>query len=122
MARVRTGERNLRIVICPRVLAAQSANGEEGESWPVPASGGEYFAARMTLSGSEQIVQGLRQSEGGMKLSIKGRSIPVKAYDRVQNKYTGEVFHVTGVMRDTAETVLLVERVVQQTVNQEGGQ
>lgn len=123
MAKSRTGAFNLRIVHLPVAYAAQAANGEEVPSWPDPPTIlREYYAAREAMSGGEQIVQGLRNSTGGMKLRIKGRSIRMNDADRVKNKYTGEVFHVTGIMRDTDSTILNVERVVQQTTGQEGGQ
>lgn len=115
----KTGRFDLRIVRLARVLAAQSANGEEVESFPDPTPGSEeYFASREALSGGEQIVQGLRQSMGAMKLRIKGRAIAFDAFDRVKVKHTGEVFAVTSLYRDRADTVLVVERVHQQTTGQ----
>ena len=122
MAKTRTGKYNLRIERLPVVYAAQTANGEEVPSWPDPTPAQEYFAARLNLTGGEQIVQGLRNSTGSMKLSIKGRAIPFNAADRVRVKVTGELFNITGMSRDTGETILLIERVIQQTVAQEGGQ
>jgi len=106
--------------VLPRVLAAQGANGEQAESWPDPPAGGErlYPAARDALTGGELIVQGLRQSTGALKLRIKGRAIPVAASDRVKLVATGELFNVTGVAREHADTVLLVERAAQQTTGQ----
>lgn len=123
MAKRKTGEFNLRIVHLPVVLTAQAVNGEVVPTWPdPPATLREYYAARDALSGGEQIVQGLNQSTGAEKWRIKGRAIPMSVSDRLKKKYTGELFNVTGVMRDTAETIINVERVHQQTTKQEGGQ
>lgn len=113
----KAGEYDLRITILPRVLAAQGDNGEEPESWP--ASGGkDYFAARDSLSAGEVITQGIRQSTGAMKLRVRGRAISVAAYDRLKVKHTGEAFAVTGVWRERDDTVILCERVHQQSVGQ----
>jgi head-tail adaptor len=113
------GRYRLRVVVLTRTLAAQAANGEEAETFSDPAAGtNEYFAAVEALSGGEQILQGLRQSTGGMRLRIKGESIAVAASDRVKKKGTGEVFAVTGLWRNDGETVLNVERVAQQTTGQ----
>lgn len=115
-----TGQYRIRMSILPVVRAPQGANGEEVESWPDPPAGGErsYFAARDELSGGEEIVAGLRQSTGLMKLRIKGRSIPVTDSDRLKNKATGELFNITGVAREYTDTVLTVMRVPQQTTKQ----
>lgn len=109
----KAGEFDLRVTILPRVLASQSANGEEVESWPGP--GTDYFAARDAVTAGEDISQGIRQSTGGLRLRIKGRAITVSAADRVTKKATGEVFEVVGVAREKAETVLTCERVRQST-------
>lgn len=117
--RAETGEYNLRVLILRRVAGAKQANGEVAESWPDPAVGtSEYFAARESLSAGETIVQGMRNSTGAMRLRIKGRGVAVAATDRVRVKKTGEVFEVTGVSRDAAETIVLVERTHGQTVGQ----
>lgn len=112
----KAGEYDLRVTILPRVLATQTANGEEPETWPGP--GADYFAARDSLSAGEVITQGIRQATGAMKLRIKGRSITVSAADRLKKKVTGEVFAITGVWREKGETVLLCERVHQQPTGQ----
>jgi hypothetical protein len=117
--RAKTGEFNLRVVILRYTRGAKQANGEDLETWPDPADGtNEYYAARETLSAGEDIVQGIRNSTGSMKLRIKGRRIPVAAVDRLKVKSTGEVFEVTAVSRDSAETILSVERVRSQAVGQ----
>lgn len=113
------GRFSLRVTILPRVLAAKGANAEEVESWP--ASGGrDYFAARDRLDAGETITQGIRQATGTLKLRIRGRAITVEASDRLQKKVSGELFHITGVVRDEAEdeTILTCERVNPQTVAQ----
>lgn len=117
--RSKTGEFNLRVVILRRVVGAKQPNGEDLETWPDPDAGtNEYFAARESLSAGEDIIQGIRNSTGTMKLRIKGRSIPLDARDRVKVKHTGEVFEITGLSRDGAETVLTVERLRSQTTQQ----
>lgn len=117
--RTPTGLYNLRVVILARVLAVQGANAEQVESWPEPMAGtNEYFACRDNLNAGETITQGIRQSTGTMKLRIKGRSISVNAYDRIKKKATGEVFAITGVSREDADTVIMCERVHQQTTGQ----
>ncbi|AMV30059.1 hypothetical protein VT84_37040 [Gemmata sp. SH-PL17] len=114
MARSRAGQFDLRIVVLARVLNPQARNGEERETWPDPAPGtNEYFAARDAITSGEDIAQGIRQSTGGLKLRIKGRSIAVTASDRIRKKVTGEVFAVVGVAREKGETVVTVERVTQ---------
>ena len=114
MAKSRAGQFDLRIVVLPRVLGAQGNNGEQVETWPDPAEGtNEYFAARDGITAGEDIAQGIRQSTGGMRLRIKGRSIAVTAMDRLRKKVTGEVFAVVGVARDKGETIVTVERVPQ---------
>ena len=116
MAKAKAAAFDLRIVVLTRVLGAATANNEQPESWPDPAAGtNEYFAARDALSSGETIVQGIRQSLGGMKLRIRGGSIPVTAMDRIRKKVTGEVFDVTGVSRERGETVITVERAAQST-------
>lgn len=108
----RAGRYDLRVVILRRLRGAKQSNGAYAETWPDPDHGtGEYFAARDSLSSGEQIVQGLRNSTGGMRLRIKGRTIPVDARDRLRVKSTGEEYEVTGVHRDGIDTVLAVERV-----------
>lgn len=117
--RAKTGMFNLRVVILRYTRGAKQANGEYLETWPDPDDGtNEYFAARMSLNAGETIVQGLRNSTGAMNLRIKGRSIAVDARDKVKVKSTGELFEVTACSRDSAETVLSVERVRSQTVEQ----
>ena len=107
----RTGRYDLRIVIQRRVLGERQGNGEYAETWPDPTPGdAEYFAQRDSLTSGEQIVQGIRNSTGGMRLRIKGRAIPVDANDRVKVKSTGEVYEVSGVHRDGIDTVISVER------------
>lgn len=114
-----TGRFDLRIVILRRVLGTPGGNNETPETWPDPDPGtGEYFASRETLSAGETIAQGMREPLGSMKLRIKGRAIPVDTADRIRKKYTGEVFNVVGVMRESADTVLMVDRVHQQAVEQ----
>ena len=115
-----TGLYNMRVMICARVAGSQStASGEIPATWPDPAAGtNEYFACQDVLSGGEQIIQGMNQSTGVMRLRIKGRSIAVATEDRLKLKVTGELFHITGVMRENADTVLTCERVFQQTVEQ----
>lgn len=109
MAKV--GQYDLRVTVLARVLAAQSQNGEEVESWPEP--GTDYFAARDTITAGEDIAQGIRQSTGGMRLRIRGRAITVSASDRLVKKATGEVYDIVGVAREKEDTVLIVERVTQ---------
>lgn len=107
----RTGRYDLRITILRRVQGEKGSNGAYAETWPDPDHGtGEYFAARDGLSAGEQIVQGIRNSTGAMKLRVKGRTIPVDARDRIRVKSTGEVFEVTGVYRDSTDTVINVDR------------
>lgn len=100
-----------------RVLGAKQDNGEDAQSWPETGAQG-YFAARETLTAGEDIMQGINNATGSMKLRIKGRAIPVDAFDRLKVKHTGELFHVVGVFRDGAETVVSVERLRSQTVGQ----
>lgn len=117
--RQKTGRYNLRVVVQRRALGSKGSNGEDAATWPDPDAGThEYSAARESLTAGETIVQGLANSTGGMRLRIKGRSIPVAAYDRVKVKATGEVFEVTGVSRDEAETVLSLDRVRSQSTGQ----
>lgn len=114
-----TGKYDLRIVILRRALGAAGDNNERPATWPEPATGtGEYYAARLGMSAGETIAQSVKEALGTMKLSIKGRAIPVETEDRVRKKYTGELFSVVGVMRDSTDTILMVERVHQQTVGQ----
>lgn len=124
-----TGRFDLRIVILRRVLGAAGDNNEKAETWPDPdvtaeaaaaatAGAKEYFAARENMSAGETIAQGLREPLGTMKLRIKGRAIPVDTADRIRKKFTGEVFNVTGVMRESADTIILCERLHQQTTGQ----
>lgn len=112
------GKFSLRVTILPRVLAAKGANAEEPESWPGP--GVDYFAARVNLNAGEVITQDIRQATGTIKLRIRGRAIAVSAEDRLQKKVSGELFHITGVVRDEAEdeTILTCERVNPQTTAQ----
>lgn len=118
-AGAKTGRYNLRVVILRRVLGAKQPNGAHAETWPDPDPGsGEYFAARDSLTGGETILQGVRNATGTMKLRIKGRAIPVDASDRLRKKYTGEVYEITGVAREEADTVLTVERLRSQPVSQ----
>ncbi len=106
---------DLRIVVLTRELVDQADNGEEVETWPEPAAGeNEYFAATDSLSAGETIAQGIRQSEGSMKLRIKGRSIPLSDADRIRKKVTGEVYAVRGMYRDKTDTVFMADRVHQQ--------
>lgn len=135
----KTGKYDLRVVILRRVLADATDNNEQIPSWPQVEQDidiesvdllqppfvldgerdpSEFFACRDSLNSGETIVQGLNQSLGGMRLRIKGRSIPVSAAYRVKVKHTGEMFHVTGVARENADTVLSVERMHSQTVGQ----
>lgn len=115
----RTGDYSLRVVILRRTLATQGANGEEAETWPEPTRpANEYFAARDNLTAGETITQGVKQSLGTMKLRIKGRAIAVSAADRLKKKFTGELFDITGVFREEADTVLMCERTHQQSTGQ----
>jgi head-tail adaptor len=117
--RAKTGDYNLRVVVQRRSVGAKQSNGEDLETWPDPDAGtNEYFAAREALNAGEEILQGIRNSTGTMKLRVKGRAIPLDARDRVKVKHTGEVFEITGVVRDGAETVLTVERLRSQTTQQ----
>jgi head-tail adaptor len=115
--RTRTGQFNLRVVILRRVLGAKQDNGEDLQTWPEEGARG-YYAARETLTAGEDIMQGINNATGSMKLRIKGRHITVDAFDRLMVKHTGEMFHIAGVSRDGAETVLSVDRVRSQTVGQ----
>lgn len=112
----RAGEYDLRVTIIPRVLGDKTASGEEPPSWPGP--GNDYFAARVALSAGEAIAQGVAEGTGSMKLSIRGRAIPVNAYDRLKKKATGEVFAITGVWREKGDTVILCARVNPQATGQ----
>ena len=113
------GRYNVRITILTVSRAAQATNGEEVESWPAHTAGTiEYWAAVEALSGGEQIVQGLRNSTGGMRLRIRGESIAVSASDHVKKKATGEEFAITGMWRNAGETFLNVERYAQQSTAQ----
>lgn len=103
-----TGKYDLRVTILPAVLAAKGANGEEVPSWPGPGS--DYFAARLALSAGETIAQGVREGTGTMKLTIRGRAIPVSASDHLRKKATGEEYAITGVWRESEDTVILCER------------
>ena len=117
--RAKTGRFNLRIRVLRRLPGSKGANGEVGETWPDPGAGvAEYGAARVSMSAGETIVQGIRNSTGSMNLRIKGRAVPVDARDRVKVVSTGELFEVTGCYRDEAETVLTVERLRSQSVQQ----
>jgi hypothetical protein len=121
MGKKATGQYRWRVVVLARVPGQKLASGEVPESWPDPAPGtGEYQAARDGFTAGETIVQGIRQSEGAMKFRIKGAKIPVSAADRLKLKTTGELFNVTGVSRDEGEyeTILTVERLHQQSVQQ----
>lgn len=108
----KAGEYDLRVTILPRVLGAQQTSGEEAESWPGP--GTDYFAKRDALSAGETIAQGVRQATGSMKLRIRGRAITVGAADRLEVTTTGEVYAITGVLRDKDDTVILCDRAHQQ--------
>lgn len=114
MARTRTGDFNLRIVVLRRVLGTPGANNEPAESWPEPMPGtGEYFAARERVSGNEVVAQAIRQSVGFLRLRIRGRSIPVEAVDRVRLKVTGAMYQVVAEpLRDGVDTVIDLELVV----------
>lgn len=110
-----TGKYRIRVVVLTRSLGLKGANGERAETWPTPSSGtNEYYAARDTLTAGETIAEGIRQTTGMMRLRIKGRAIAVTENDRLKIKATGEVFNVTGVAREFADTVLTVERAAQQ--------
>lgn len=115
--RTRTGQYNLRVVILRRILGAKQDNGEDAQSWPETGAKG-YYAAREALTAGEDILQGINNATGSMRLRIKGRAIPVDAYDRIKVKHTGELFEISGVSRDGAETVLSVDRLRSQTVGQ----
>src|ERR1700709_1817523 len=103
-----TGKFTLRFEHLPRVAGTTGATNETPDTWPAAAE--SYSGARESLSGGEQVVQGIRQSTGAMRRGVRGRKVPIRAVDRVRVKATGEVFNVTGVYRDEAETVLTVER------------
>mgnify|MGYP001606427434 CR=1 FL=1 len=119
MKKTVSGKYRFRVVVLVRSLAAPAANGEQVESWPDPGDGSnEYWAARDVLTASETIAQGVRQSSGHMKLRIKGRSIAVTAVDRLRMVATGEVFNVSSVAREVADTVITVERAAQQSTPQ----
>lgn len=111
-----TGQYDLRVTILPRVLATALPNNEQPASWPGP--GRDYFAARDALNAGETIAQGVNQALGSMKLRIKGRAIPVNAYDRLKKKVTGELFHIVGVIRESEDTVILCDRVNPQPTGQ----
>lgn len=110
------GEYDLRVTIMPRVVGDQKASGEQPDTWPGP--GRDYFAKRDALNAGETITQGIRQATGAMKLRIKGRAIAVQAEDRLRKKATGEWFHITGVARESDDTVVFCERVNPQPVGQ----
>ncbi len=117
--RAKTGRYNLRVVILRRAAGAKQPNGEIAETWPDPDPGtSEYFAARESLSAGETITQGVRNATGTLKLRVKGRNIAVDARDRLKVKHSGEVFEVTALSRDEAETVLTAERLKPQSVQQ----
>lgn len=115
-AKTATGKYKVRIQVLARQLAAAGANGERAESWP--ASGPAYSAARDALSAGETIAAGVSQGTGTAKLRVKGRSIPVADVDRVKVVATGEVYNVTGVYREAADTVITIVRAPAQTVPQ----
>ena len=113
------GEYRTRMLLLKRESASQGDNGEEVESWPDPPSDPKsYWCKRENLTGGEDITQGLRQTTGAMKLRIRGGVLPIEATDRMKNSATGEVWAVTGISREDAETVVSCERVHQQTVAQ----
>lgn len=116
MAKKATGQYRLRIQILPRALAAAGANNEKTPSWA--ENGPSYFAGRDALNAGEVLQQGIANTTGFMKIRIKGRAIPVNAVDRVKNVATGELFNITGIAREFAETVLTLDRVTQQTTPQ----
>ena len=119
MARTRTGDYRLRILVLSRVLANPDATGEQQESWPDPPAGrGVYFASREGLTGGETIAQAVRQTTGTQKLRVRGRNLPIYATDRVRAT-VGQItstYHVTGVSNDFDSTVLTLERVALQQV------
>lgn len=115
--RAKTGRFNLRVLVLRRSVGSRRANNEAVETWPEEGAL-SYSAARVSMSAGETIVQGIRNSTGSMNLRIKGRAVPVDARDRVKVDATGEVFEVTGCYRDEAETVLTVERLRSQSVQQ----
>jgi head-tail adaptor len=115
VAKKTLGEYRTRLLHQKRELEPQGANGEEAESF---ADLLEYWAVRDQLSGGELITQGLAQNTGGMRLRIRGGSLPISAEDRLKNVVTDEVWRITGVAREDAETVLTCERQHQQTVAQ----
>lgn len=117
MPRSPTSKYRLRIVVLPVARTRNEANNEDVEDWP-ERGGKPYFASRESLSGGEEIAQGLRQSTGGMSLRIRGRAIPISASDRVKIKATGELYSVTGVSRDDDETIVQIERVTGQETPQ----
>lgn len=112
----KAGEYNLRVTILPVVLTKNTANNEDVPSWPGPGS--DYFAKRLALNAGETIAQGVRQSTGAMKLSIRGRAITVSTQDRLVKKATGEVFEIVGVFRDSEDTILACDRAQEQTTGQ----
>jgi head-tail adaptor len=115
---VATGRYRLRIVVLRRVAGAQGANGETAFTWPETPESKRYFAAEDALGAGETIVQGIRQSTGSKRLRIKGRSIAIAAVDRIKVVPGGELYDVTGVFRERADTVISVERVQPQSVGQ----
>jgi hypothetical protein len=114
-----TGKYRIRLRVMPCVYLTQGANGAKDPTWPDPGAGmNEWFAARDALNSGETIQQGIAQSTGFMKLRIKGRSIAIAAIDRVKMVVSGEVFNVTSVAREFADTVITIERAAQQTTAQ----
>jgi|GEM_PF-4949051 len=112
-----TGKFTKRIVILPVDRESQGDNGEEIGRWP-EGSGVSYFAAVESFGANEVVGQGQSHATGTKRLRIRGRAIAVTTADKVQDKVTGELFHVTGVAREDHDTILDVSRVVGQEVNQ----
>lgn len=107
-----------RIQVLTRSLGTPGTNNEGKESWP--ASGQAYSAATEAMNAGEQLQAGVAASTGAKKFRIRGRKIPVQTVDRIKIVATGEIYNVTGVLRDydTNDTILNVERVTQQTTAQ----
>lgn len=116
---VPSGQYRMRIVILTESRAAKGANGEEIPSWPDPEEGtGSHYAAVEQFAANEVIAQGQNHATGSKRLRIRGRFLPVTVRDRIRDKVSGEVFNVTGVVRDGGETVIDVSRVNSQEADQ----
>jgi head-tail adaptor len=114
-----SGRYRKRIVILTVSRAAKGDNGEEIESWPEPEAGTNTYSAAVESFGANEVIgQGTNHATGTKRLRIRGRAIAVTVSDQVRDKVTGEVFHITGVVRDEYDTILDVSRVKGQEAGQ----